>query len=1103
MGRIARRLGVRVAGLTFGVALLAVLGTQMLASAPALAAGLETPEISVVSPVPATAAGVQGVLNPHATKPVEAGSYEFLYKQGKTGCTGGSAAPVPPGLMTGVEAEPVVETLSNLTTNTEYSVCLRVENTTTHEEALSSVVTFTTALPPEKPETLSLAKSITATTAVLEGVLNPHVNAKDGWFFYYSPYEGGCPYFETALEPEVTGTALKEQAEATGLEPHTKYTFCLVAVNAAHESALSSNEASFETPSAPPTVVGEGASSVTASTARIEGTVNPSNEVTECHFEYGVASVTEHEVPCEQPVLEGIEPVGVGLNLAGLTQHTTYHYRILAKNGTGTKEGKEEALTTGTPEVPETKAATEIGPFAAKLHGVLNPNHAGEAGTYEFVYRESATECQGKGERATSGVAANGLSPEPVSEEVTSLFPGATYTVCLRATNGAGEQALGDPVSFTTPAIAPTVAEEFVDEVSSGSATLHGQVNPGGAETTYRFEYGPTASYGETLSGRLNAGPETVNVEVHLQDLAPGVLYHYRLVASNEIDTEVTGPDHTFTTQLAAAPFALPDGRAWEMVSPPNKNGSEIATNHLVGGGDFQASEDGDAVTYITSQPISEAARGNPIEPQVFSRRGSNGWESEDIATPHDRGSSEEYQGDVKPRISVLAEYMAFSPDLSLAYVEPEAQTPLAPGQPAPEENPPNTLHYSSGYVRNMTTGTYSITKLNPEEWYAEQLARVQGPPSCDAGTSPAKGEGVDAVSRDGCYVYFNSKSLLSPGASGENPLYVSHYEDGAWKTTFISSLSGTGVPEWSGDYVELSPNGRYVAFMSELSLTGYDNRDAVTGEADEEVYLYDAVENRLACASCNPTGARPAGQFDDGQNNTFITAKALLVDPTTKWSGHRLAGTLPDWSLEARSCCGVRIHQPRYVTDSGMLFFDSPDKLVAQDVNGLENVYEYEPEGLGGCTRSAGCISSISSGTSDKESAFVDASASGGDAFFITSSRLTVQDVDEAADMYDAHICSVATPCLQPLVAPAPCETSDSCKAPPTPQSPIFGEPATWTFSGAGNIAGSPRSSGPAAKPRSNLKRCRKGYRRDKHGVCVRQKKAKAKAKKSSRGSK
>jgi len=44
--------------------------------------------------------------------------------------------------------------------------------------------------------------------------------------------------------------------------------------------------------------------------------------------------------------------------------------------------------------------------------------------------------------------------------------------------------------------------------------------------------------------------------------------------------------------------------------------------------------------------------------------------------------------------------------------------------------------------------------------------------------------------------------------------------------------------------------SGQYMAFMSDRSLTGYDNIDAHSGQPDEEVFVYDAAANTLACAS-------------------------------------------------------------------------------------------------------------------------------------------------------------------------------------------------------------------------------------------------------------
>jgi hypothetical protein len=202
-------------------------------------------------------------------------------------------------------------------------------------------------------------------------------------------------------------------------------------------------------------------------------------------------------------------------------------------------------------------------------------------------------------------------------------------------------------------------------------------------------------------------------------------------------------------------------------------------------------------------------------------------------------------------------------------------------------------------------------------------------------------------------------------------------------------------------------------------------------------------------------------------------------------------------------------MYQYRYLSNSGRLFFDSPDALVPADVNGQEDVYEYEPAGIGGCQGpghgqnagvvfsegESGCVGLISSGTSPEESAFMDASETGGDVFFLTKSRLSSQDYDTSYDVYDAHECTAASPCapLVPLVPP-PCTTGDACKAAPTPQPAIFGAPSSETFSGAGNIV--PSVSTTVVKPKvltraqrlaAALKTCGKKPKKKRSG-CERQ---------------
>jgi hypothetical protein len=108
-----------------------------------------------------------------------------------------------------------------------------------------------------------------------------------------------------------------------------------------------------------------------------------------------------------------------------------------------------------------------------------------------------------------------------------------------------------------------------------------------------------------------------------------------------------------------------------------------------------------------------------------------------------------------------------------------------------------------------------------------------------------------------------------------------------------------------------------------------------------------------------------------------------------------------------------------------------------------------------------------VSSGTSREESAFMDASESGADAFFLATSKLVPQDFDTALDIYDAHECTAGSPCITPPPPPPPppCTTEASCKPAPTPQPEIFGAPASATFTGLGNLA--PEPAKPPAKPK------------------------------------
>jgi hypothetical protein len=137
----------------------------------------------------------------------------------------------------------------------------------------------------------------------------------------------------------------------------------------------------------------------------------------------------------------------------------------------------------------------------------------------------------------------------------------------------------------------------------------------------------------------------------------------------------------------------------------------------------------------------------------------------------------------------------------------------------------------------------------------------------------------VPGASEDASRVYFVAEGALAPGAEPGSceehgapaeagcKLYVRR--DGT--TRLVAALSPKDSPDWAAGggagleaakvSARVSTNGRWLAFMSQRRLTSADNRDAASGQADEEVYLYDADSQRLVCASCDPTGARPVGE--------------------------------------------------------------------------------------------------------------------------------------------------------------------------------------------------------------------------------------------------
>ena len=321
----------------------------------------------------------------------------------------------------------------------------------------------------------------------------------------------------------------------------------------------------------------------------------------------------------------------------------------------------------------------------------------------------------------------------------------------------------------------------------------------------------------------------------------------------------------------------------------------------------------------------------------------------------------------------------------------------------------------------------------------------------------------ISGMSEDATRAYFVARGVLDGTPNGEGDAAVSGapnlyvWQEGAG-ARFVARLSEEDDHNWGTITrrafevsAAASPSGRYLAFMSKLPLTGYDNRDAASGERAQEVFRYDAVADELICASCNPSGARPQAL------RPSEPPLARYFDPQGLWSdeghGEAVAALLPEATKLRLG--GHSLYRPRAVHDNGRVFFNAADSLVPADSNGDGDVYQYEPLGVGDCSEASGgagvalseggCVALISSGGPGGTAAFLDASVGGDDVFFFTPAKLSVTDEDEATDVYDARVDGIAAT----AAVSAECQ-GEACQPPPA--APPTQTPASAAFRGPGN---------------------------------------------------
>jgi len=522
------------------------------------------------------------------------------------------------------------------------------------DTAANAVDVFTSGETPKEAPTTETASEVTPASATLHGELNP--GGATGPLEYQFDYNlgascvGGQSVPALRAEKSEAKQALVKEA-AMSLQPNAEYTYCLVAFNPF--GSTQGNEVHFSTLAAPPAIVGESAPAPKSTEAVLAAMINPNNQETKYAFEYATnEALTENRVtvPEVEPPLSGFNTEGDPVRVATtvpLTPETVYFYRVIATNAKSEEtKGKAGHFTTGPPAKPEVLKPEPVSTTTAVLKGVLNPEQSGDAGTYEFLYREDPAECRGAGEEATVARPATGEKGEPATAEITGLLPSATYTVCLRARDEAGDESpLSTALTFTTLPAKPALAAESTSNLTGTSAVLNATVDPEGVPVqSCVFEYGTSTEYGHSEpcthpdATEIGSGRTPISISQHIEPLDENRTYHWRVLATNVAGT-ATGVDHTFVYDTSGE--GLPDHRAYEMVTPPHKNGALIGDVSFLGLKPSIAADGSrviaPAIQCFAASESCDATQGDAVgSPYEFART-PGGWTTTALAPPASR----------------------------------------------------------------------------------------------------------------------------------------------------------------------------------------------------------------------------------------------------------------------------------------------------------------------------------------------------------------------------------------------------------------------------------------------------------------------------------
>jgi DNA-binding beta-propeller fold protein YncE len=1086
-----------------------------------------TVDIEAASEVSYTTAKVTGKVNPsgHLTTCKFEYALDAQFEDAKS--TPCSSNPGDGSSLVAVEAQ-----LSGLRGTAEYHVRLVAENRGIPDNTTpSNGVSFHTLTVAQPTITIEPPGAITSTSAHFVGQINPNAAAGDppafgvNWEFECSP---ACPgLVGGAVVADDTSHEVSE--DVTGLEPGKEYKVVLVGKNA-NEVPVTAGPVSFTAPAVAPRVISSTVTAASGTEATLSSQVDPGGAPTGYRYEY----ITEAQYDADgESFGEGTQstpqagPLGTpGDNqqheatatIAGLDANTNYRFRVVAQNDIETVDGPSELLYSYSPQVFGSCTANE------QLREENDSQLLPDCRAYEQVSpADNAEAFVPFGQRSES----EGL--------VKSQWP-------MQAAAG------GDAVSYVAEP-AGSGACEGTGNAGGGEGDQYLAVR--GEAGWSSCDVQPLASNAATsyqaFSKGLEASVLRTGKEEALQSGIPGQCDQLYSRSGTGPFSALFAAQSSECLDLSN--FFVGGSAGYSQIAFESKE--VLAAGAGVSSGDLgheniylTAGEDVHTVNVLPGQSPSPAADasvgGLSGEPNIQAGGGS-GLPAVDTSGAVSVDGSHVFWTDLSTGI-VYVRVNAAREQSEIAggkctEVEKACTLQVSAGVgPATYQTATPEGRYAF-YTESGELWRFDLTRFSEAQQEGKNEAQADALARADLAGAGAGVQGVIGVNEtgeDGAYLYFVAEGKLATGAEarkceaapegalrgeeeeGKAPvgygcnLYELHEGQtslvavlAAGDDEFEGNTTGTAQPK-KGDWrpvagyrsAELSADGQSLVFMSNRQLTSYQNvnRHGECGAAGErtihscvEIYLYSAQSNKIACASCAPSGAPPVAMKDAPNQNGEATY---------------LPGDF-----------GSITHMRRLISaDGSRVFFDSDQALVPQDKNGVQDVYEWEQEGeskqgegkegrcaKGSTSNGGGCVSLLSGGSSSSGSFLLDADETGDNVFFVSRAALVPGGGNgEKPNVFDARVDGGFKGAPGGIVQPPECKSAEECKE-PAGEPPVESFPASAAFSGAGNLTAplevlKPPAEKPAVRKLTRaqeltkaLKACRKQVKRKRAG-CVKQ---------------